>query len=335
TEAGFVPNFAYATGQVSADRSQPPVGSAMLLETYRIYRDKRIVEEMFDGLLRWNRWFAEHRMNPSGALCWGSEEIPVLFGNRWEKDGVHDRFGAALESGLDNSPMYDGIPFNKETNRLELEDAGLTGLYILDCRSLLELAAVTGRKDVLPELQSRMDAARAGLDGLWDEETGFYLNRRTDTGEFSRRLSPTNFYALFSPDVSPARQKRIAAHYFDPDEFYGEWMLPSIARNDPAFPEQEYWRGRVWAPLNFLVYLALARTELEDVRHDLARKSAALFMKEWTEHRHVHENYNAITGEGCDSGNSDKFYHWGALLCVIALADAGMIRNLGLPLEEE
>jgi putative isomerase len=90
----------------------------------------------------------------------------------------------------------------------------------------------------------------------------------------------------------------------------------------------------VWAPLNFLVYLALARTELEDVRRDLAEKSAVLFMKEWTEHRHVHENYNSITGEGCDSGNSDKFYHWGALLCAVALADAGYIKNLGKPLEE-
>lgn len=35
TKDGFVPNLAYATGQVSADRSQPPVGSTMLLETYR------------------------------------------------------------------------------------------------------------------------------------------------------------------------------------------------------------------------------------------------------------------------------------------------------------
>ena len=56
-------------------------------------------------------------------------------------------------------------------------------------------------------------------------------------------------------------------------------------------------------------------------------------MKEWTEHRHVHENYNAITGEGCDAGNSDKFYHWGALLCVIAMAEAGQIEDFGLPLK--
>lgn len=334
TPDGFVPNLAYATGQCSADRSQPPVGSAMLLETYRIHREKWIVESMYEDLLRWNRWFAEHRMNKSGALCWGSEEIPVLYGNRWETDGVHDTFGAALESGLDNSPMYDDVPFNKETNRLEQEDVGLTGLYILDCRSLTELAKIIGREEDIPELQARMEKACAGLEGLWDEENGFYYNRRTDTGAFSRRISPTNFYALFSPEVLPERQYRIAKHYYNPEEFYGEWMLPSIARNDAAYFDQEYWRGRVWAPLNFLVYLALTRTELEEVRHDLAQKSAKLFLKEWTEHRHVHENYSAITGEGCDSGNSDKFYHWGALLCVIAMADAGYIENFGMQLEE-
>ena len=335
TASGFVPNFAYATGQVSADRSQPPVGSAMLLETYRILGEKWIVEDMYPDLLRWNRWFAENRMNNSGALCWGSNEIPVLYGNRWESDGVHNTFGAALESGLDNSPMYDNIPFNRATNRLELEDVGLTGLYILDCRSLIELAKLISREDDIAELEERMTRARSGLETLWDEQNGFYYNRRTDTGEFSRRISPTNLYSLFSPDVSLERQRRIAdEHYYNPEEFYGDWMLPSIARNDPAYPEQNYWRGRVWAPLNFLVYLALTRTELDDVRHDLAEKSTTLFMKEWTEHRHVHENYNSITGEGCDSGNSDKFYHWGALLCAIALADAGFIKDFGMPLKE-
>ncbi|MBR3905631.1 MAG: hypothetical protein IKJ51_08015 [Clostridia bacterium] len=336
TEDGFVPNFAYATGQKSADRSQPPVGSAMVLETWKRYRENWFVENMFDDLLQWNRWFYAHRMNESGALCWGSETIPVLYGNRWETDGVHATFGAALESGLDNSPMYDDIPFNRETNRLELEDVGLTGLYILDCRSLLELARIIDRRDVTEELEERLAKAEEGLERLWDEENGFYYNRRTDTGEFSRRISPTNFYALFSSRVGKERQRRMAdEHYFNPEEFYGEWMLPSIARNDAAFPDQEYWRGRVWAPLNFLVYMALCRTELKDVRGDLAEKSRRLFMKEWQQHRHVHENYSAISGEGCDSANSDKFYHWGALLCMIALAEAGFVPGFGLPAEEK
>ena len=275
TKDGFVPNFAYATGQVSADRSQPPVGSAMLLETYRALGEKWIVEDMYGGLLSWNRWFAGHRMNESGALCWGSEEIPVLYGNYWEHAGVHDTYGAALESGLDNSPMYDDVPFDAAANRMALEDMGLTGLYILDCRSLMELARVIGRDGDIPELQARMDRACDGLESLWDEENGFYYNRRTDIGAFSRRVSPTNFYALFSPRVSPERQRRIAdEHYYNPDEFYGDWMLPSIARNDPAYSDQNYWRGRVWAPLNFLVYLALRRRakrsgrEVRDAVHE-------------------------------------------------------------------
>ena len=45
-----------------------------------------------------------------------------------------------------------------------------------------------------------------------------------------------------------------------------------------------------------------------------------------------HENYNSITGEGCDVENSDKFHHWGALLCVVALAEAGCILDFGKPL---
>ena len=71
------------------------------------------------------------------------------------------------------------------------------------------------------------------------------------------------------------------------------------------------------------------------MRHNLAQKSQIFFRKEWMEHRHVHENYNSITEEGFDTGNSDKFYHWGALLCGIALADEGYIKEFGLPLRDE
>ena len=83
-------------------------------------------------------------MNPGGALCWGSEEIPVLYGNRWESEGVHATYGAALESGLDNSPMYDGVPFDEERHVICQSDVGLTGLYARDCRTLMELAKAVG-----------------------------------------------------------------------------------------------------------------------------------------------------------------------------------------------
>ena len=58
---------------------------------------------------------------------------------------------------------------------------------------------------------------------------------------------------------------------------------------------------------------------------DLAEKSRRLLMNEWAEHGHIHENYNAETGSGCDVQNSDKFYHWGALLAVVALIESGKL----------
>ena len=107
-------------------------------------------------------------------------------------------------------------------------------------------------------------------------------------------------------------------------------MLPSIARNDPAFADQDYWRGRVWEPLNFLTYLAFRHQKCREACADLAEKSRKIFQKEWEEHRHVHENYNSITGEGCDAKNSDKFYHWGALMSVIVLMEADLTGDLDL-----
>jgi hypothetical protein len=50
------------------------------------------------------------------------------------------------------------------------------------------------------------------------------------------------------------------------------------------------------------------------VRKGFAQRSYGLFVKEWKEHGHVHENYNAVTGTGDDVMSSDRFYHWGALL---------------------
>jgi putative isomerase len=320
-ERGFVPNCAHASFQ-SHDRSQPPVGSMMCLEIYRLHPERWFLETVYDDLLTWNRWWMDNRIT-DGLLCWGSNAYEPVVGNTWEANGVHDRFGAALESGLDNSPMYDDIPFDKSTNQLMLQDAGLTGLYIGDCDALAKIATILGKDADAAELQQRADTLRQECQRLWDEDLGLFLNRRTDTGAFSKRISPTNFYPLIGRVATQAQAERmVSEHLTNPEEFWGEWVLPSIARNDPAYPDNTYWRGRIWAPMNYLVYLGLTNYDLPAVRKELAAKSEALILKEWRDHSHVHENYNANTGEGCDVGNSDRFYHWGGLLGLMSIVDA-------------
>ncbi len=109
----------------------------------------------------------------------------------------------------------------------------------------------------------------------------------------------------------------IKEHLLNPQEFWGKWILPSIARNDPAFKDQDYWRGRIWGPMNYLVYLGLRNYDQAKVTQEFAQKSFEVFQPEWSTKGHVHENYNALSGSGDDVANSDRFYHWGALLGLI------------------
>jgi len=318
TRRGFIPNFYSAYQLKSEDRSQPPVGSLMVREIYHRHKERWFLAEVYDELLRWNRWWPTAR-DCGGLLCWGSDPV------RQTLDGSVDNAGAAAdESGLDNSPMFDGVPFNKKTHMFEMADVGLTSLYIADCEALGEIATTLGKPDDARELSQRRAKYAAALETLWDEKTGMYLNRRTDTGEFSTKLSPTNFYPLLAKVPSPQQAQRIAAHYFDPKEFYGEWVIPSIARDVPAFKDQEYWRGRIWGPMNFLVYLGFRNYNLPAARADLAARSKRLMMKSWESERAIYENYNAIDGRGSDVRSSDAFYHWGALLGVLSLLEQGL-----------
>lgn len=321
TERGFVPNFACAHNVKSRDRSEPPVGAMICLDIYRQHGGEWFLDHVYDKLLSWNRWNFENRRVGEGYLCWGSDAYTPVCGQGLEKSNVQCWQGAAYESGLDNSPMYDGVPFNDETHLMMLADVGLMGLYVEDCRALLEIGAILGRHEADGELRSRLAAVDEALQTLWSEEDGIFENRNLAENALSPRISPTNFYALFSDKVTDAQIRSICdRYYYSPDHFHGEFRMPSISRSDPGYPDQNYWRGRIWAPMNYLVYMALKRRGCVAEAKDLAEGSEHLLLKEWRLHGHVHENYNADTGMGCGGhGASDPFYHWGGLLGYIAI----------------
>jgi glycogen debranching enzyme len=117
----------------------------------------------------------------------------------------------------------------------------------------------------------------------------------------------------------------------NPEEFWGDWVMPSIARNDAAFEKQRYWKGAVWPPLNFLTYLSLRQAWFRDEASQLADKSLKLLLSEWQRQGYVSENYSAITGTGDDQRlSSDSFHSWGALLGIMAFVEAGE-----MPIPEE
>jgi neutral trehalase len=316
---GFVPNYASARGN-SNDRSQPPVGSYVIWKIYEQHQEKWFLEETFDELLSWNRWWAENR-DYEGYLCWGSTPYTPEVADPLNKY-INTKRTGKYESGLDNSPMYDDAQYDTTLNLLLLADVGLMSMYVWDCNNIIKIAKEIGRKEVVNELEMRAEKYGKKLQTMYDESVGIYLNKDLMTSEYSHRLSPTNFYPLLAGVPTQEQAERmIEDHFYNPEEFWGEWMIPSIARNDEAFQDNVYWRGRIWAPLNFLVYIGLKNYNLPDARKDLVEKSRNLILKSWLEENHIYENYNAVTGEGGDVRRSDKFYHWGALLAFISLLE--------------
>jgi putative isomerase len=320
---GFVPNVSQF-GHISEDRSEPQVGSIVVKEIYKKHQEKWFLQEVYDGLLSWNRWRAANR-DVDGYLVHGTD--PYDYGSNKSRSATLSGTmkAAKWESGMDNSPMWDDAVFDSINHKMLLADVGLMSLFIADCRSLSEIAVILGKSEDARELNERADKYAKKLATLWDERFGLYLNKDLVTGKSSYCLSPTLFYPLLAnvPDQRQA-SRMMKEHFYNPNEFWGEYILPSIARNDSGYKDNHYWRGRIWAPLNFLVYLGMKNYDLPGAKKDMVERSKNLLLKTWMGERHVCENYHADTGQGGEPKTwSDAFYHWGALLGFMDLIEKG------------
>jgi neutral trehalase len=180
---------------------------------------------------------------------------------------------------------------------------------------------------VVTELRERHETVVRAMETLWDEPSGIYRSRRTDTGLPTERLSTMSFYPLLAGIGAGERAGRmVAEHLMTDDGFGGEWILPTSPRHEPIeFKATSYWEGRAWPPVNFLVYLGLLRAGEKEAAAWLAEGSSRLVLNEWNQHRHVHENYSSVHGGACDKPNSEPFQTWGALLSLIALMERGEV----------
>jgi len=324
---GFVLNF--ASGLIkSRDRTEPPVGSMVVLEVYKKFQDLWLIELLYPKLVSWNRWFWQRRIE-GDLMVWGSDpNMPPDFAD------YNNKQAAQYESGLDNSPMWDNITFNNITHHLLTWDVGLSSLLIRECEALEIIAGLLGYQDDVVEISTRRIALiKAVNTTLWNSELGLFVNKIVNES-FCYRISPTSFYPLLAGIPSTTQALEMLQHLYDPNEFCVNisacpFSMPSISRDDPAFKDNNYWRGRIWGPMNLLVYLGLSRYAniTTFARENLTKQSAAILLKDWGTHHHVQENNNALTGEGCDVGNADPFYHWGALHGFINLMEGGIVNT--------
>jgi hypothetical protein len=318
SETGVVPNVAGGSG-ITPDRSQPPVGSFAVWKEYERFLDRDTLAWAYPRLVKWHEWWFHDRGdgqpwrdgNRDGLLEWGSDRgsTPSVGGRGFFQ-------AAKWESGMDDSPMYDEAAYDPKTYTMNLDDVGLNSLYALDAECLSKIAAVLDNREASERFATEYEHMKQLVrERLWNDSDGIYENRFWD-GRFSKRLSPTNFYPMFAGIATTDQAKRmVKEHLLNPKEFWGTYVAPTIARNDPAFEDQFYWRGDIWGPTNYMLYEGLDRYGFDKVALEYSEKNYALFMDDWKSNQHDNEQYHAWGG----NGGGDTHYTWGALLCLVAL----------------
>jgi putative isomerase len=303
TPEGIIGNFShwlYDYQYVSADRSQPPVAAMCVWKMHQRRPDTAFLKEVYPRLVKWHDWWPKHRDgNRNGLLEWGSAK-----GEFW---------AALLETGWDDTVHFDGAKMVGSTMNADAVD--LSALWSADAEYLALIAGAIGKKaDAKRFREEHKRTNRLINDLLWNEELGVYCTRLWDDtgkpGSFLTRLTPMNFYPLLCGAPDPSRAERMLQLLYREDKFWGRWPLPTVAYDDPVWPNQHYWRGHVWPPANYLVWQGLKRYADPEHRGEFVRKNVELFMRSWNEQHICAENYRSDNGAGANHPH----YTWGALL---------------------
>jgi glycogen debranching enzyme len=315
TEAGNLPCL--LTGRDAwIDRSQPPIGAFICWMLYRRLGDLGLLAEAWP-VLRANHewWWATRDGNGDGMVEYGTSPVG---------SGLYrgTKLAAKDESSMDNSPTHDEARLDTKSWTLDSADVGLNSLLALDGEMLALIAGELGERSEAKRMADRAEGLKLRIaDNLWDAERNLFANRLW-SGKFVRSIAPPSFYPLLCGAARPEQARAMVAMLSDPRKFGGQWMLASVTRDDPAFADNVYWRGRVWPPLNFLVYHGLKRAGFPEAASELADNGFRLFQGEWRHRRHCPENYNSVSGAALDQPDTDSFYGWGALMPAIAVAEA-------------
>jgi hypothetical protein len=193
----------------------------------------------------------------------------------------------------------------------------LNCLYTLDAWCLAKIANILNqRADYRKYLDEYNQMKELINRTMWDEREGFYFDRYWD-GKFSTRKAASNFYPLLARIPDQKRALRMLRHLFNPEEFWGDYVVPTISRDDPSFKDQQYWRGTIWPQINYLIYQGLKAYHFDVPASELAKKSYDLFMRSWDNYQLCPENFDSRTGEA----GSRRYQSWGPLFALICLEE--------------
>ncbi len=267
---GMLPDAVYDEGVIAeishpyrAEVTKPPILAWAALKLHETDPDIDFLREIYVPLVRWNAWWFS--MNDDDV------------------DGIA-QYNHPYSSGLDDSPLWD--------YEMPVEAPDLNTYLCVQMGSLAMMAEILDM-----EAESRMWRRRAEaivqrmIEHFWDPEAGLFW--ATHEHERVPVVTPFNLYPLWTGQLPEEIREQVIQHLTHPEEFWGDYPIPSVARNDEHYEPETMWRGPVWVNINYFFIEALQQIDRNDLADELRTKTLDLIM----EHSSIYEYYNAETGE--------------------------------------
>ncbi len=229
---------------VPAEVTKPPITAWTVLKLYQMSGNREFLDEVYDPLVRWNRWWFEKNDYNNNGLC---------------------QYNHPNSSGLDDSPLWDeGMP---------VESPDLNTYLYLQMEALARIADHIGLADDAKQWQAGARAVvKRMIDKMWDEEAGVFWALRAE--QPVRILTPFSLYPFATGRLPPRITNRLIAHLTNPDEFWTHYPIPTVAQSDPNYDPEQMWRGPTWVNINYLFIEGLVRCGQLDLARQTARSHA-------------------------------------------------------------
>ena len=189
-----------------------------------------------------------------------------------------------------------GVRFDWASQCLTVTLVCQNALYITACRAMSALARRIGQESDAAWLNGEAErVAQRMRERLFCEAEGIFRDRFWEGG-FSPVTAMTIFYPLLAGIADRGVQEKLFAALTDPEQFWGENLIPTVSRRDPTYCDGfgkngNYWRGNCWAPTTYMVCLAAKAAGWDETVAEYGRRTHTQFMEYWRAHAHAYENY--------------------------------------------
>jgi glycogen debranching enzyme len=187
-------------------------------------------------------------------------------------------------------------------------DVLMDALWHRAARDLNEIAAEMG--EARPVEQARLDAFAAAFEERhWDAGLGLYVDWDCVAGRRIARPTAAGLAALAGGLIPPERARATWERYRT--QTAGARQVCTVPPGDPAFDARRYWRGPVWAPVNWLVAEGLDGAGMAAEAAEVRAETLALVGQSG-----FAEYFDGLTGAPCGAGD----FSWTAAIILDMLS---------------